>query len=702
MKKMSSTEININKLMNSLFFTNTTPEALDKYIRLHLNFSNKNCDTVNISFPFFYNVMELPLFISEMLYNSFISIYNDCNSNNFIKFLNIMYLGNLDERIKFLFSILNMEKLNKINISNIKIFFSHLKAMEKTTEKEMEKGYFIIEDFFNKESDITFEEFKSRIINENTDLIYLFFFLLIKFCPINRESFIHYQKKFLNNNEGNQKEFIEKLKNKYYSLPFPTEIFQEFLNFSFGFNFIINDEISLLNEFETDLQEIKHFNSLPSLKNNFIYIQKNLFNYSEKKNSMIFKKINRKSVKDLISISNKSCLFEIENQNTNQENYTFHCYVLKKNKFISCSFDIIGKDIFIYTENLNLTFLIPIEKLYIEFGDKKNEIIDENAGDFRIPIFFNSFLFENKSKKYILYFNNNKNFEKIKNLIIKNQKFKPPNFNKYKFEKRVGKGSFGEIFKYYITENKKYVAVKKIQKINMFENKNYFDKWEKDICFLLKNYPCPYIVEIYDIFEDNDYIYIMQEFANKGNLEQYIEMNKENDKISKDEKYQIIRDIARAIEFLHSLGIVHRDLKCENILLSEKLNKYNFHQIKIIDFGLSEIVTINRKLRKRFGTMIYIPPEIILEQSYNDTIDIWAFGIISYMVLNKGNHPFINNDIQNIDNEIFNNIINNEMSKFDFGEKYKIIFSCLSKISENRPNISEVTKKFQSLIKTKN
>jgi len=112
------------------------------------------------------------------------------------------------------------------------------------------------------------------------------------------------------------------------------------------------------------------------------------------------------------------------------------------------------KRYFYLHRKFKFNILIPIEKLYIEFGDKKNEIIDENAGDFRIPIFFKSFLFENKSKKYILYFNNNKNFEKIKNSIIKNQKFKPPNFNKYIFEKRVGKGSFGEIFKYYITENK--------------------------------------------------------------------------------------------------------------------------------------------------------------------------------------------------------------------------------------------------------
>ena len=384
---MSSIKNGIEILMPYLFVYKTSPESFQKYLNIHFNLSNKIKD---ITFPLFYNFMELPLFISDILYNSFKSIYKDCNANNFIQFFKIIYLGSLEERINLLFSILNMENLNTINISNTKRFFSHLKVMEKTSKKEMEKGYFIIEDFFNKEKDIIFKDFKAKIINENADLIYLFFFLLIKFCPISREGFIHYQKKFLNDNEENQKEYIENLKKKYYSLPFPTEILQEFLNFSFGFNFNINDEISFLNQFETDLQEIKHFNSLPSLKNNFTSSQ-NLFTYPEKKNLMIVQKTNRKSASDLIKISNKSDLFNFENENTSKENYTFHCYVLKKDKFIACSFDIIGKNIFIYSENLNLTFVIPTEKLYVEFGDKKNEIIDEIAGDFRIPIFFSFF-----------------------------------------------------------------------------------------------------------------------------------------------------------------------------------------------------------------------------------------------------------------------------------------------------------------------
>ena len=89
---------------------------------------------------------------------------------------------------------------------------------------------------------------------------------------------------------------------------------------------------------------------------------------------------------------------------------------MKKNKFISCIFEIVGKDIFIYDDNLNLVFVIPIQKLYIEFGNNKTKVNDGNCE--KIPIYFSSYIFEDNIKKYVLYFDNYSNFEKIYDLII--------------------------------------------------------------------------------------------------------------------------------------------------------------------------------------------------------------------------------------------------------------------------------------------
>ncbi len=673
--------------MPYLFVYKTSPESLQKYLNIHFNLSNK---IIDITFPLFYNFMELPLFISNILYNSFKLNNSLIMSNKFIEFCTILYLGNCEKRIDILFSILNMENLNKINVSNTKIFFAHLKTLENTTENELKKGYEIIEDFFRNNKDLSYEEFKSRILKENADLFYLLIFLLIRFCPIKKEGLGYYIKYFNENKQENENKYFENIQKDYLKLPFPTESLQEFLNISYNFNFIITDELSILNEFENDLKEIKkQIITVEPLKTNYSS-SINLNHYLKKKNEIIPVK-NRFSESE-ITFSNQKISIN--------EEHTFYCFVLKKNKFISCIFEIVGKDIFIYGENYNLVFIIPIKKLYIEFGDNKKKVDDEYRE--KIPIYFNSYLFENNIKKYALYFNDKSKFEKINDLIIKNQKFYQPNFKKYKFDKIIGKGSFGEVIKYYDIEKKEYIAMKKIKKKNMLEDENYFDKWERDICYLLKNYSSPYIIKIYDIFEDINYIYIIQELAEEGNLKSYIINHQFDNQINNVEKNQIIRDIAKAIEFLHSLGIIHRDLKLENILLSEQLNKYNFHQIKIIDFSLSVVKTINEKLIKRFGTITYIPPEIILEQPYNDTIDIWAFGIISFMIINNGLHPFVNNLNNSINTQFFNNIVYKELSNYCKNEKYKIIFSCLAKTSDDRPKINQIVEKFQSLIETAN
>ena len=251
---MSSSKNGIQIIMPYLFVYKTSPESLQKYLNIHFNLSNK---IIDITFPLFYNFMELPLFISNILYNSFKLNNSLIMSNKFIEFCTLLYLGNCEKRIDILFSILNMENLNKVNVSNTKIFFAHLKTLENTTENELKKGYEIIEDFFRNNKDLSYEEFKSRILKENADLFYLLIFLLIRFCPIKKEGLGYYIKYFNENKQENENKYFENIQKDYLKLPFPTESLQEFLNISYNFNFIITDDLSILNEFENDLKEIK-------------------------------------------------------------------------------------------------------------------------------------------------------------------------------------------------------------------------------------------------------------------------------------------------------------------------------------------------------------------------------------------------------------------------------------------------------------
>ena len=99
----------------------------------------------------------------------------------------------------------------------------------------------------------------------------------------------------------------------------------------------------------------------------------------------------------------------------------------------------------------------------------------------------------------------------------------------------------------------------------------------------------------------------------------------------------MIKQIGESITFLHSYGIVHRDLKLENILIDLTTTPI---QTKIIDFGLSKVVAFNETMNEKCGTLLYLPPEIIQNEGYTHKIDIWDFGIIALSILNFGTHPF--------------------------------------------------------------
>ena len=119
---------NTNPIIPYLFLNdkqnrNNDIQIFCHYIKYHFNFNSKLNNISNISLKLFYNYLNLPLFISEKIYNGFLKYFdNNPNIQNFINFLTILYFGDLDDRINLLFHILNFDNNNKIFKKDIKIF----------------------------------------------------------------------------------------------------------------------------------------------------------------------------------------------------------------------------------------------------------------------------------------------------------------------------------------------------------------------------------------------------------------------------------------------------------------------------------------------------------------------------------------------------------------------------------------------------
>ena len=124
------------------------------------------------------------------------------------------------------------------------------------------------------------------------------------------------------------------------------------------------------------------------------------------------------------------------------------------------------------------------------------------------------------------------------------------------------------------------------------------------------------------------------EYIKFGTLSHWI---KKREKITEEEASIILQRILSAIEYLHSKQICHRDIKPNNIMLSRE---NDLTSIKIIDFGLST-QNFDKLLNTNYcGTYIYMAPELIEKKLYFISVDIWSIGILMYILLNKGKHPF--------------------------------------------------------------
>ena len=214
---------------------------------------------------------------------------------------------------------------------------------------------------------------------------------------------------------------------------------------------------------------------------------------------------------------------------------------------------------------------------------------------------------------------------------LKNDSIISINKTLYEINKKqiLGKGHYGNVYFGKDITNNNNVAIKIIKKHRKSKNK------ENEIDCLKKIKENEYIIKFYNNGYIDDKEYIIMELFDGFELYDWI---KNRQTFSEKHSKIVIKQLLKAIIYLHSKSIVHRDIKPENILLNKE------GKIKVIDFGLSKYepgINIIPNLQRRWslvGTAYYMAPEVI-DKIYSELCDEWACGIIYYILL-VGFPPF--------------------------------------------------------------
>ncbi|KAJ8374062.1 hypothetical protein SKAU_G00046420 [Synaphobranchus kaupii] len=213
--------------------------------------------------------------------------------------------------------------------------------------------------------------------------------------------------------------------------------------------------------------------------------------------------------------------------------------------------------------------------------------------------------------------------------------------HRYELLETLGRGTYGKVKKAIERHSGREVAIKSIRKEKIKDEQDMVHiRREIEIMSSLRH---PHIISIYEVFENKDKIVIVMEYASKGELYDYIN---ERHRLSERETRRFFRQIVSAVHYCHKNGVVHRDLKLENVLLDENCN------IKIADFGLSNLYHKDKLLQTFCGSPLYASPEIVNGRPYHGPeVDSWALGVLLYTLV-YGTMPFDGGDHKNLIRQI--------------------------------------------------
>eukprot|EP01110_Echinostelium_bisporum_P013765 TRINITY_DN987_c0_g1_i1.p1 TRINITY_DN987_c0_g1~~TRINITY_DN987_c0_g1_i1.p1 ORF type:complete len:220 (-),score=38.96 TRINITY_DN987_c0_g1_i1:262-921(-) len=144
----------------------------------------------------------------------------------------------------------------------------------------------------------------------------------------------------------------------------------------------------------------------------------------------------------------------------------------------------------------------------------------------------------------------------------------------------------------------------------------------------LKRLSHPQIIKLYDVFEKEDTTYIVEEFIGNGDLFEHLLQNHE--KMNESTIKKLFYQIAKAVHYLHSNGVIHHDIKLENVGLRDD------GQVVLMDFGMCTEFSSYMLLSTFCGTLAYSPPELLTGREYQPTpVDIWSLGVLLFCFIGE-------------------------------------------------------------------